>query len=101
MQKVVSFQSSFDERRRNSLLADLPPTGTERWVASRKAKVVVAVNAGALSAQEACERYGLSEEELTIWLEAHDQHGASALLVTKMQRFRTPDDGRDARTIPA
>jgi hypothetical protein len=44
--------------------ADLPPPATRRWVASRKARVVNAVEAGLLNTGEACETYDLSEEEL-------------------------------------
>ena len=46
-------------------LADLPDTGT-RWVASRKAVVVDAVNHGLISRDEAIRRYGLTEEEFAI-----------------------------------
>jgi hypothetical protein len=46
---------------------DLPPLNTVRWVASRKAQVVAAVHAGALSITEACRRYRLSPEEFLEW----------------------------------
>ena len=46
---------------------DLPPVNTVRWVASRKAQVVAAVHAGALSITEACRRYRLSPEEVLEW----------------------------------
>lgn len=68
--------------------ADLPPANTERWVASRKAAVVAAVDAGAISETEVCARYGLSEEELNLWRDSVARHGAAALLVTKLQHFR-------------
>jgi hypothetical protein len=47
--------------------ADLPPTDTRRWVASRKAVVVKAVVYGLISEKEALERYALSEEEFSLW----------------------------------
>src|SRR6185312_11418107 len=37
-------------------MLDLPPPETKRWVPRRKAQVVAAVRAGALSLDEACER---------------------------------------------
>ena len=42
---------------------ELPPPATKRWVTRRKAIVVNAVRRGALSIQEACQRYSLSLEE--------------------------------------
>lgn len=68
--------------------ADLPPADTRRWVASRKAAVVKAVDAGLISPDEACRRYGLSEEELSGWREAVARHGEEALKATAVQRFR-------------
>ncbi len=68
--------------------ADLPPPDTRRWVASRKATVVRAVDAGLIPADEACRRYGLSEEELETWRAALAAHGESALKATAVQRFR-------------
>ena len=48
-------------------LADLPPPNTRRWVSSRKAKVVVAVEGGLLTFREACERYNMTLEEFQQW----------------------------------
>ena len=42
---------------------DLPPPGTKRWIARRKAAVVAAVRSGAIGLEEACRRSELSEEE--------------------------------------
>jgi hypothetical protein len=53
---------------------DLPPPTTVRWVPRRKAQVVAAVLAGALSVPEACRRYALTPEELREW-ERHYQAG--------------------------
>jgi hypothetical protein len=71
-------------------LADLPPTDTRRWVASRKAIVVQAVGAGLLSRKAALERYELSEEEFDLWAQAVEIHGVEALKVTALQRYRQP-----------
>ena len=68
--------------------SDLPPANTKRWVARRKAVVVSAVDHGLLAAKEACEMYRLSEEELGLWREAVHRHGAAALRVTAIQKYR-------------
>ncbi len=68
--------------------ADLPPPDTRRWVASRKAVVVMAVMHGLITQTEAQERYALSEEEFTLWRQAVEQHGVKALRVTSIQKYR-------------
>ena len=70
--------------------ADLPEPGTRRWVASRKACVVRAIEAGLLSRDDALARYDLSEEELGGWQSAVEQHGVAALKATTLQRYRQP-----------
>lgn len=67
---------------------DLPPAGTTRWVASRKAKVAKAVLAGLMTGAEACARWGLSEEELAEWIGAYRRHGTRALRATALKRYR-------------
>ena len=68
--------------------ADLPDPKTRRWVASRKNAVVRAVDAGLLSMEQACERYGLSEEELDAWRKAVADFGIGALKTTSLQKYR-------------
>jgi hypothetical protein len=68
--------------------ADLPAPATQRWVASRKAAVVQAVDGGLISAEEALETWGLSVEELDSWRTAVARHGIRALKATALQRFR-------------
>lgn len=68
--------------------ADLPPKETARWVARRKAVVVQAVEHGLIARDEALARYGLSEEEFTLWEAAVRSHGEAALRVTKIQHYR-------------
>lgn len=68
--------------------ADLPPTDTTRWVASRKAVVVRAVIHGLITEKEARERYTLSEEEFALWRRAVERHGEKALRVTAIQKYR-------------
>jgi hypothetical protein len=70
--------------------ADLPPERTRRWVASRKAVVVKAVDAGLITMKEAIDRYALSEEEFDGWRRAVHDHGLDALKVTAIQRYRQP-----------
>ena len=68
--------------------ADLPPADTRRWVASRKAVVVKAVQYGLIAQAEALERYALSEEEFGLWRDAVEKHGEKALRVTTIQKYR-------------
>lgn len=68
--------------------ADLPDPKTRRWVASRKAAVVRAVDGGLVTRAEALEIYGLSGEELDSWSDAVSQHGEAALKATALQRYR-------------
>lgn len=70
--------------------ADLPPPQTRRWVASRKGRVVLAVEAGLLDAAEACKVYGLSTEELESWRDLARTHGEAALRATATQKYRQP-----------
>lgn len=68
--------------------SDLPARTTKRWVARRKALVVMAVNSGLLTEEEALEMYGLSGEELHSWRIAMETYGARALRATAVQKYR-------------
>jgi len=68
--------------------ADLPPKGTRRWVASRKAAVVRGVVYGLITQQEALERYDITEEEFLEWLRAIRNHGEAGLKTTASQKYR-------------
>ena len=68
----------------------LPPANTRRWVIRRKAAVVGAVRSGAISLQDACRRYQLSEEEFLSWERALATHGLAGLRVTRVQQYRLP-----------
>ena len=70
--------------------ADLPPADTRRWVASRKAAVVRALNAGLIGREEALDRWSLSDEELDGWIAAVARHGERALRTTRLQSYRQP-----------
>lgn len=68
--------------------ADLPGSDTRRWVASRKAAVVRAVQYGLITREEALDRYALSSEELDEWRRAVQSHGEAGLKVTSLQKYR-------------
>ncbi|PSL17390.1 DUF1153 domain-containing protein [Shimia abyssi] len=78
--------------------ADLPDTGTKRWVASRKAAVVRGVAYGLITQEEALELYGLSEEEFGEWVSAATLHGIDALKATAVQKYRQPE-GESAKNF--
>ena len=69
-------------------MVDLPPINTKRWVVRRKAAVLAAVRSGAITVEEACRRYGLTEEELVSWQRAFDAHGLPGLRATRLQAYR-------------
>lgn len=69
-------------------MADLPPANTKRWVVRRKAAVLAAIRGGDLTIEEACRRYGLSEEELLSWQRAFDAYGLPGLRATRLQTYR-------------
>ena len=69
--------------------ADLPPPGPCRWVIRRKAEVLAAIKGGLLGRAEACEFYGLSEEELALWEHAVACAGVPGLRVTRVQIYRS------------
>ena len=73
---------------RRSGFADLPPPDTRRWVPRRKAEVVAAVECGVLSADDACVRYDLTEEEFASWKRLVRRHGQKGLRVTKLQKYQ-------------
>ena len=64
----------------------LPRADVKRWSAWRKAAVVIAVRSGTISVREACDRYILSEEELSQWKEAFDRDGIAGLRVKTRPR---------------
>jgi len=50
-----------------------------RWTVARKADVVKAVRAGAMTLAQACERFSLTVEEFLSWQQAVDRGGKEAL----------------------
>jgi hypothetical protein len=88
MAKIVSIEDRRKAGRIDELRRRLPSPDTRRWVASRKAAVVAAVDAGAISEEDAMRRFGLSEEELTSWRESLSEYGVPALYATRVQVYR-------------
>ena len=78
--------------------AGLPPADTKRWVVSRKAQVVRAVEDGTITLDQACERYSLSHEEFSTWRNLIKSHGTRALRATRIQDYRRAS--RRTRTEP-
>src|SRR5262245_23323306 len=76
-----------------SSIDELPPPNTKRWVIRRKAEVVAAVRSGVISLDEACRRYTLSIEEFLTWQRLIDRHGMAGLRVTRLQDYRSLDQG--------
>jgi|SRR5690348_12416959 transposase-like protein len=76
------------------LMESLPPPNTKRWVVRRKAAVVAAVRSGAITIEEACRYYQLSEEEFRSWERAFEMHGLPGLRTTRIQQYRAPRSAR-------
>ena len=69
-------------------VADLPPSNTERWVARRKAEVVLAVEGGLLTLEDACTQYSLTVDEFNEWQKTFHEYGVSGLKATQTQVYR-------------
>jgi hypothetical protein len=54
----------------------------------RKAALIKAVRSGAITLEEACQRYQLSPEEFAGWLAAFEKHGVYGLRATRFQTSR-------------
>jgi len=78
-----------DESPRGRLVWEsLPHPNTKRWVVRRKAAVVAAVRSGAITMEEACSVYQLSEEEFISWERAFESYGLAGLRTTRIQQYR-------------
>lgn len=84
-------------RRRPIKIDELPPPGITRWVIHRKAQVVAAVQAGALSLQEVCDRYSVSVEEFQSWQKTLQRHGIYGLRTTRSQIYRSGETKRNGK----
>ena len=66
----------------------LPPANTSRWIASRKAEVVKAVEDGVMTIDDAIERYGLTLEEFCSWQRRMERDGVPGLRIKWLQKDR-------------
>jgi Protein of unknown function (DUF1153) len=64
-------------------LASLPPSRNTRWVARRKAEILLLVRGRLLTMLEACDQHGISVEEFKDWQRAYDMHGLSGLYASR------------------
>jgi hypothetical protein len=83
--------------RTSPITVDLPPPGTKRWVARRKAAVITAVRSGVIGREEACHRYELSEEEFLAWERGIEKHGVAGLRSTRLQIYYDVPRARQAK----
>lgn len=67
---------------------ELPPSFRLRWTARRKAEVVIAVETGILSLDEACGRYIISPEEFAAWKNDYARKGMESLRCNALKRQR-------------
>jgi len=70
----------------------LPPTKDIRWVARRKAEIVIAVNSGLLTLTEVSGRYAIAPEEFFCWKTDYESRGLMALQQSAVSRS-TPRQG--------
>ena len=81
-------RSARDMRRAAQIRKALPPKDTTRWVASRKAAVVAAVNADVISKADVERSYGVSEEEFEQWQNSLQKHGVGGMRATRVQLYK-------------
>ena len=67
-------------------LRNLPQSQAVRWVMRRKMEVLTAVRFGLLNVDDACNRYGISMEELLSWESALDRFGPVGLHTLRLCR---------------
>lgn len=59
-----------------------------RWTIRRKAAVLEALETGALTLEEAIERYALSVDEIRSWARQLERYGLPGLRATRLQVYR-------------
>ena len=82
------------------VMTELPSANTRRWVARRKAAVVAAISSGMITLEEACRRYHMSEEELSAWQRAFENHGILGLRAGRLQHQRGAGRSRPGDRAP-
>jgi Protein of unknown function (DUF1153) len=68
-----------------------------RWTSGRKAEIVVAIERGLITTEEAKRRYELSDEELAAWTRAYATYGRYGLHVTKLRERTRPAQSANRR----
>lgn len=71
-----------------TLTAQDLPKGNMRWTVRRKVDLLNAITAGVITAAEARNRYGISEEELASWRSSYGRHGTLGLRVSHLKEYR-------------
>ncbi len=64
------------------------PQPALRWSPRRKAVLILALDYGLFSLEEACGRFALSAEELAAWRRDVGRHGIPGLRSTRVQIYR-------------
>lgn len=67
---------------------ELPAVNTQRWTIRRKAALLEALRSGALTLEQARDRYALSAEEIGTWERQFERHGLYGLRATCVQIYR-------------
>jgi len=65
-----------------------------RWTIRRKAALLEAIRRGAVTLENASDRYALSVEELRTWERDFERHGVYGLRATRMQIYRGVSSSR-------
>jgi hypothetical protein len=68
--------------------ASLPQSQGTRWVARRKAEVVIAVCSGIITMADACARYAIAPDEFLGWERAYMQKGMPGLRLSSLAHSR-------------
>lgn len=69
-------------------MEDLPPANTKRWFIRMKGEVVCAVKGKLISFETACQRWGISPEELRGWIADYSPERNLKNLRTTVKRRR-------------
>jgi Protein of unknown function (DUF1153) len=67
---------------------ELPALNMRRWTIRQKLAVLQALGDGALTLEQARERYALSIEEIRAWERDLEHHGVYGLRATRVQIYR-------------
>lgn len=76
---------------------DLPRDRNVRWSKRRKAEVVLAIQAGIISADEACNRYALTVEELAGWQQSYWVRGMAGLRLKAQTIKVSVENGKSSK----